>query len=297
MRHEVIGEVSPLTRWAASGAASETAQEPAIHQGGKMLSKKLVVAITLVCCLAWIGMAWAAGNTKADRLTRSAVVPAIRSVKRAETDSITVPRLLNYQGKLLDSSGGPVVDTMYPIEFRLYAQASGGTSIWNETQTVRTRTGLFSVALGSVTPINGIPRGGELYLGMKVGTDAEMSPRARIASAAYAYLAEYADTASYADTANYARTAGTASSVNKVVRGCIHFVRGEYYITVTLPQSVDSSRSLVYISPFTLDCQVSSYDWPSSCVAGLSANSITISRVPDGSVYSGYVSYQIVEYR
>src|SRR5512136_2809896 len=63
-------------------------------------------------------------------------------------DAITVPQLLSYQGRLTDTLGVPVADTTYSVEFRLYTVPSGGSSYWNETQTIRTRGGLFSALLG-----------------------------------------------------------------------------------------------------------------------------------------------------
>ena len=108
------------------------------------------------------------------------------------TDAITIPRMLSYQGKLLDVNGRPVSDTTYSVLFGLYTVPSGGAAFWTETQTVRTKNGLFSVLLGSVTPIGTLPDAGALHLGMKVGADPEMTPRLQIASAAYSYLAERA---------------------------------------------------------------------------------------------------------
>lgn len=108
-------------------------------------------------------------------------------------DDITIPRLLSYQGKLLDSTGIPVPDTLYPVRFSLYSQPTGGTQFWTENQDVRTEAGLFSVLLGSVTPITYLPEDGNLYLGMKVGPDVEMTPRTRVVSAAYCYFAGTAE--------------------------------------------------------------------------------------------------------
>jgi hypothetical protein len=96
--------------------------------------------------------------------------------------------MLSYQGKLTDTLGVPVADTTYSVNFRLYSVASGGSPFWNETQTVRTRTGLFSTLLGAVTPIGSVPDAGVTYLGIAVAGGAELTPRLRIASAAYAYL-------------------------------------------------------------------------------------------------------------
>ncbi|MFO7651573.1 MAG: tail fiber domain-containing protein [bacterium] len=110
-------------------------------------------------------------------------------------DAIAIPRALSYQGKLTDNSGNPVPDTTYSVSFRLYTVASGGTAFWNETQTVRTKSGLFSTLLGSVTPIGSMPDAGNVYLGMAVSGGAELTPRLRLASSAYAYLSERAASA------------------------------------------------------------------------------------------------------
>jgi hypothetical protein len=126
-----------------------------------------------------------------------------------ETDAITIPQMLSYQGKLTDTFGLPVADTTYSTNFRLYNVPSGGSPFWNETQVVRTRGGLFSTLLGSVTPIGTVPDAGALYLGMAVAGGSELTPRLRIASAAYAYKA---------DTANYA-LAAPGGGDNAWVRG------------------------------------------------------------------------------
>ncbi len=107
-------------------------------------------------------------------------------------DAITIPRMLSYQGKLTDDLGNPVADTTYNVTFRLYTQPTGGSAFWNEVQTVRTKSGLFSVLLGSVAPIGSMPDAGAAYLGMQVESGPELAPRLRLASAAYSFLAERA---------------------------------------------------------------------------------------------------------
>lgn len=104
----------------------------------------------------------------------------------AAFEDIWIPQMMSFQGKLTDTFGIPVIDTTHSVVFRLYTVPSGGTEFWTETQTVRTRGGLFSVLLGEVEPIEDVPgTGALLYLGMAVNGGAELSPRARIASAAY----------------------------------------------------------------------------------------------------------------
>ena len=103
-------------------------------------------------------------------------------------ESITIPQMLSYQGKLTDTLGQPVPNGNYALTFRLYTQPSGGSAIWTEAQTVMVKSGLFSALLGAVTPIGSLPDAGALYLSLQVAADPELSPRLRIASAAYAYL-------------------------------------------------------------------------------------------------------------
>jgi hypothetical protein len=104
-------------------------------------------------------------------------------------ESITIPQMLSYQGKLTDTLGVPVADTTYSVVFRLYTVPSGGSSFWNETQTVRTRGGLFAMLLGSVAQLESVPNSGNLYLGMAVSGGPELSPRLRLVGSAYSYLA------------------------------------------------------------------------------------------------------------
>lgn len=126
-------------------------------------------------------------------------VPVPGPVTVVPTDEdFGVPRLVNYQGKLLDSQGRAVRDSTYPVAFRFYTVPTGGSAWWTEIQSVHTAGGLFSVLLGSSTPLDSVPKGGNCYLSMQLSPDPEMTPRVRIASAPYAYYARRADSADYA---------------------------------------------------------------------------------------------------
>jgi len=106
-----------------------------------------------------------------------------------------VPQLINYQGVLIEpATGQPVPDDTYSITFSIYDVASGGSAIWSESHSVDTKNGLYSVILGSITALTPtILSGPEKYLGIKVGSDPEMTPRRRIVSVASAILSEDAD--------------------------------------------------------------------------------------------------------
>ncbi len=101
-----------------------------------------------------------------------------------------VPKLLTYQGVLKDGSGNYLTGT-YSMVFRLYSASSGGTALWTETQSsVPTSSGKFTVQLGSVTTLN-LDFNTNYWLSIKVGSDAEMSPRVRLTSSGYSIRSDY----------------------------------------------------------------------------------------------------------
>jgi len=106
----------------------------------------------------------------------------------ASTAFSAVPQIINYQGSLSDSGGTPVNATLN-ITFTLYDVVSGpGTTLWQETQSVDVTNGVFNVQLGADAgnPLTSSILNDPLYLGVQVDTDAEMTPRQRISSAAFA---------------------------------------------------------------------------------------------------------------
>lgn len=113
-----------------------------------------------------------------------------------------VPKKINYQGKLTDANGGLIVSDTVEIEFNIYTDSTGGSSIWTETHSyVPVRYGLFSVVLGSDTEIpDSIFNGSTKYLGITVEQDAESVPRMPMLSVSYAYRALRADTTDFCFT-------------------------------------------------------------------------------------------------
>jgi len=132
--------------------------------------------------------------------------------------AVNVPQLISYQGRLTDrTSGEPVPDGTYDMRFCLYAESTGGSAIWCEDQTVSVTDGVFSVLLGSVESIpETVFDGTERYLGVKVGSDSEMTPRRRVVSVGYAYKAEDAAQAANTDTVDGIHASVTPQA-NKLV--------------------------------------------------------------------------------
>lgn len=127
--------------------------------------------------------------------------------------SQTVPRKINYQGRLTNSAGVAMPDGLYNMTFRLFTTTTGGTASWTEvrdtTNRVTLKSGQFAVQLGDVTalPAN-IFAAPSLYLevelptpasvtcstaGCGVYTEGPMTPRQALASSAYAINSDTID--------------------------------------------------------------------------------------------------------
>jgi hypothetical protein len=90
------------------------------------------------------------------------------------------------QGRLTDASGTPVADGTYSVRFALYDAATGGNEVCADTNTVTVEDGLFySEIWGDCTSV--VINGQQLYLGIKVESDAEMTPRQPILPVPYAF--------------------------------------------------------------------------------------------------------------
>jgi hypothetical protein len=98
-------------------------------------------------------------------------------------------RTINYQGRLTDLSGNPVADGTHSITVRLYdAQAAAeGASKWADTYSVQTKNGYFGVVLGSTTAFPGtVDFSQQYWIGLRVDTDSEMTPRQVLNGVPYA---------------------------------------------------------------------------------------------------------------
>lgn len=120
-----------------------------------------------------------------------------------------VPSTLNYQGQLGNAAGVPV-NGVVSITFALYDVATGGTAVWSETQSVTVNNGLYYVTLGQTTALAPSMFGVPLFLGIKVGVDAEMSPRSPLSSSATALRAQTADSLNCTGCVTAAQIGGSA---------------------------------------------------------------------------------------
>jgi hypothetical protein len=114
---------------------------------------------------------------------RRALLAALLLAGAALHAAATWPNLMNYQGQLTDISGNAMADGPYTVKFAIYTVATGGSNIWNETQTITASKGLFNAILGSVSSLGALTpaqTNADLWLGITVGGDPEMTPRQQL---------------------------------------------------------------------------------------------------------------------
>jgi hypothetical protein len=112
------------------------------------------------------------------------------------------PERLSYQGVLRTTAGAPFSGNV-DMTFRIYTTETGGTAIWEEVyddaaappanHNITVANGLFSVQLGDYEHVptytgsfGEIFNRTDLWLGVTVGTDGEMTPRVKLASSGFA---------------------------------------------------------------------------------------------------------------
>lgn len=121
-----------------------------------------------------------------------------------------VPRLVSYQGVMVDTTGVPVCDSTWVIDFQLYDVATGGTAVWNERHDVITRGGVFGVMLGSKSPLN-IPFNKHYWISSTLNGGIATTPRVKLASVPYVLYADSTGYASASGTSAYAANAGNVA--------------------------------------------------------------------------------------
>jgi hypothetical protein len=116
----------------------------------------------------------------------------------AGTALASVPQQINYQGFLTTPTGTPL-DTTVAITFKLYSDSIAISPVlWAENHpSVTVAGGLFNVRLGQLTALGDtILSNSQLWLGIAIGSDFEMTPRTRVVSVGYSYRVGTVDGAS-----------------------------------------------------------------------------------------------------
>ncbi len=97
-----------------------------------------------------------------------------------------VPRQMSYQGVLREGDKVPA-DGMYSVVISLYDKATGGQPLWQETQTVEVKGGLFNIILGQYVPLSA-PLPADTWIGVSFNSMGEM-PRTKLTTVPYTFNA------------------------------------------------------------------------------------------------------------
>jgi len=105
----------------------------------------------------------------------------------AALSAAQAPTTISYQGRLTDDAGQPISSTS-SVTFAVYAAPTGGSPLFTTTQNITPdANGIFTVELGPIGAA--VFDGSKRYLGIKVGADAEMTPRQLLTSGPYSFSA------------------------------------------------------------------------------------------------------------
>ncbi len=102
-----------------------------------------------------------------------------------------VPQVINYQGRFTDKDDNPLAGN-FLVTFRFYDVDNGGQALWEEGHILIIDNGVFNALLGSINPLD-VDFDKDLWLGIEVASDGEMTPRIKLASSAYAFNAQTID--------------------------------------------------------------------------------------------------------
>jgi len=120
------------------------------------------------------------------RRTLFALLLAASSGARADT----VPQFLDQQGRFLKMDGTPETGVLM-VTYAVYSSPTGGQPMWSEMQPVQLDgAGFYAIGLGRSTalPAN-LFDGRELFLGVTIEGESEMTPRQSLVSVPYSLRA------------------------------------------------------------------------------------------------------------
>jgi microcystin-dependent protein len=101
---------------------------------------------------------------------------------------------ISFSARLLDASGQPLNAASIGIVVSIYDVPTGGAALFSETQTLSVTNGLLALAIGATQPLPATLFSdlSQRYVGIRVGSDGEMSPRIPLTSVPFANVAQTA---------------------------------------------------------------------------------------------------------
>lgn len=202
------------------------------------------------------------------------------------TLNVSAQTTTSYQGFLSGPDGRAVPNGNHTIVFSLFDDVAGGRQVWSETHNVTTWAGVFSVELGSITPIS-LDWTQTYWLSLTVNGGTPSTPRLPLVSVPYAFVA---------DTATAARSATpNASGVVRTLNGSQGDVvvegRGGSTVTATNGRIVISSPTdgIDTITSPDATVAVTNSGGPQTTLA-LADGAVRERHIADGAVTDGTIA-------
>jgi hypothetical protein len=129
---------------------------------------------------------------------RSITLLAILLCTTCTALAAAAPNPFSLELRLTTAAGVPVTNPAQAITLKLYTVSAGGAAAYTESQTVSVSNGLCATTIGGGNPVSfaALPFSIAYWVGVTVGTDAEMTPRLPLLAVPYAaYARSVADNA------------------------------------------------------------------------------------------------------
>jgi hypothetical protein len=139
-----------------------------------------------------------------------------------------IPQMIGYQGMVTDNSGNPVSNGTYTMRFRIYTAETGGSLLWDSNnQSVTLTGGVFNAMLGeSPQPALGLAFDQDYWL-LVTFAGQDQTPRKRLGSVGYAYMASGVVPGTYMEGSVTAGTNSVLRAQNTAPAGTAYGIRGQ----------------------------------------------------------------------
>ncbi len=158
-----------------------------------------------------------------------------------------VPGQMNYQGYLTDLVSGDPLDGDYAMTLTLYNE--GDKAIWSETYpSVPVGNGIYNVILGQINALTPDLFENDVFLGVAVGTDDEMTPKLKLTSTPYAIKAGSADMLNGQYPSDYDQSAHIVDKDNphEVTAAQVGAVRVDTYVSHANNTSIHQTKTTTF---------------------------------------------------
>lgn len=112
----------------------------------------------------------------------------------AQADESRIPRLLSFQGVLIQPDGTVYPDGRYAISVKLFPSAQGGLSVYSDVISTTIVGGVFNLIIGEQEPLDNVDFTQQLWVevGLPGTAQTAFEPRTKLTAAPYAAVAQQA---------------------------------------------------------------------------------------------------------